>query len=370
MQRATERVVLVASSEFTLKSSAVRRTLEQRLIDDLKFALRRENLDCSRVEKEAARFVVFGTKQTDLASAVCRKVFGVAYAASALLLSSPTVDDIVRSIVQLAREKLSTGKSFAIRAHRSIAGVISSRHVEVEAGTAVLRAFKDREVVVDLGDPDVTFYVDLVGSDAYVYCQRLNGPGGLPLSADWKMLAVLDSGQLSVLAAMAMMRRGCVVELFIPVSNFIDHLSPDAQLALAEKVGKLVTRPSYKAFVMEIDDVRNERRLAPAEWRDFVRASAIKFAKENRFKGLIFGEISGQLSSLNRYSGLSPLPIFYPLLGLEEEDLTELSTLAGLDNDESSLGWNSAEGRSYASQSEMKNLVEELQVPSVREVQF
>jgi thiamine biosynthesis protein ThiI len=240
----------------------------------------------------------------------------------------------------------------------------------VEAGTAVLRAFKDREVVVDLGDPDVTFYVDLVGSDAYVYCQRLNGPGGLPLSADWKMLAVLDSGQLSVLAAMAMMRRGCVVELFIPVSNFIDHLSPDAQLALAEKVGKLVTRPSYKAFVMEIDDVRNERRLAPAEWRDFVRASAIKFAKENRFKGLIFGEISGQLSSLNRYSGLSPLPIFYPLLGLEEEDLTELSTLAGLDNDESSLGWNSAEGRSYASQSEMKNLVEELQVPSVREVQF
>lgn len=369
MQTAAEPVVLVASSEFTLKSPAVRRTLEQRLIDDLKFALRRENLDCSRVEKEAARFVVFGTKKADFAAAVCRRVFGVAYAAPATLLTNPTLDDIVEAIVDIARERLSAGMSFAVRAHRSTSSVVSRRNVEVEAGRVVLRVFKEREVKVDLDDPNLTFYVDLTGDDAYVYCNKLNGPGGLPPSAEWKMLAVLDSGPLSVLAALAMMRRGCVVELFIPVSNTIAHLSSEAQLALAQKVGRLVTRPSYKAFVLEISELYVGRHIVSVDWRDFVRASAVKFAKENRFKGLIFGEISGQLASLNCYLGLSPLPIFYPLLGLEESDLSELSTLAGLDGCQLSPQLDQR-GRLYASQSEMKSLVEELQVPSVREVQF
>lgn len=369
LQTAAEPVVLVASSEFTLKSPAVRRTLEQRLIDDLKFALRRENLDCSRVEKEAARFVVFGTKKADFAAAVCRRVFGVAYAAPATLLTNPTLDDIVEAIVDIARERLSAGMSFAVRAHRSTSSVVSRRNVEVEAGRVVLRVFKEREVKVDLDDPNLTFYVDLTGDDAYVYCNKLNGPGGLPPSAEWKMLAVLDSGPLSVLAALAMMRRGCVVELFIPVSNTIAHLSSEAQLALAQKVGRLVTRPSYKAFVLEISELYVGRHIVSVDWRDFVRASAVKFAKENRFKGLIFGEISGQLASLNCYLGLSPLPIFYPLLGLEESDLSELSTLAGLDGCQLSPQLDQR-GRLYASQSEMKSLVEELQVPSVREVQF
>jgi thiamine biosynthesis protein ThiI len=339
------------------------------LIDDLKFALRRENVDHSRVEKEAGRFVVFGTKQADLAAAICRKVFGVAYAAQAVLLTNPKLDDIVQSTTEMAREQLSPGDSFAIRAHRSTSGLISRHSVEIEAGTAVLRAFKDRGVSVDLDRPDVTFYVDLVGSDAYLYSRKLRGPGGLPLSAQWKMLAVLDSGPLSVLAAVAMMRRGSVVELFIPVSNMIPHLSSEAQLALAQRTGKLVTRPNYKAFVMKVDELPVGRRMMPSGWRDFVRASAVKFARENRFKGLIFGEISGDLSSLNSYSGLSPLPIFYPLLGLEEEDITELSRLAGFEAREALSEWDSGL-RSHASQSEMRSLVEELAVPLVREVQF
>jgi thiamine biosynthesis protein ThiI len=211
--------------------------------------------------------------------------------------------------------------------------------------------------------------VDLVGDDAYVYNRKLNGPGGLPLSAQWKMLAVLDSGALSVIAALAMMRRGCVVELFIPVSNARNDLSSERQLALARKVSRLVTRPSYKAFVMEIDEPPISEQMVDAEWSEFVRASAVKFAQENRFKGLIFSDISGEISSLNSYSGLSRLPIFYPLLGLEKDDLTELLRLAGLESCELSFQRGSVEGPD-ALQRDMKVLFERLHVPAVREVLF
>jgi thiamine biosynthesis protein ThiI len=318
-----------------LKSSAVRRTLEQRLIDDLKFALRRDNLECSRVEKDAARLVVFGTKQADAAAALCSKVFGVAYAAPALLLIDPTLEDITEQVAELAQKHLTSGKSFAVRAHRSTPGAVSRRDVEVRSGSRVLDAMKHSGVTVDLDAPDVTFHVDLVGGDAYLYSEKLKGPGGLPLSAQWKMLAVLDCGPLSILAACAMMRRGCVVELLIPVSKTISALSSATQLALAEKVGRLVTRPNYKASVFEIDNLCEGRLTVGVNWRALTRAIAVKFAIENRFKGVIFGDVSGHLSSLERsYSTSTRPPIFYPLLGLEEEDLSELSTLAGIDESE------------------------------------
>jgi len=369
LPKATEPVVLVASSEFILKSSAVRRTLEQRLIDDLKFALRRENLNCSRVEKEAARLVVFGTKQNELAAIVCRSVFGVAYAAPALLLAAPTLQEIVESILQFSRQQLRPGKTFAIRAHRSISGSISRQDVERGAGSAVLGALKDKGVRVDLDDPDLTIHVDLVGSDAYVYYLKLVGPGGLPLSSQWKMLAVLDSGPLSILAALAMMRRGCVVEFLIPVSNLDSRLFSDSQLTLARRVGRLVTRPNYEAFVMDIDRLPQGKGAGLAGWKAFVRASAVKFAQENRFKGLVFGDISGNLSSFTNYPRLSSLPIFYPLLGLEAEDLSELSSLAGLDVSELLSDQSIGDG-SNAPESEMKSFFEEIGLPSVREVQF
>jgi tRNA uracil 4-sulfurtransferase len=365
LSRATEQVVLVASSEFTLKSSPVRRTLEQRLIDDLKFALRRANLDCSRVEKDAARFIVFGTKQTDQAAVLCGNVFGVAYAAPAVLLANPTKADIVETVIELARKQLSPGKSFAVRAHRSSSGTISGRQVELEGGSMLLSTFKGREITVDLDDPDVTFYVDLVGSDAYVYDRKFSGPGGLPLSAQWKMLAVLDSGPLSILAALAMMRRGCVVELFIPISGKISHISRGTQLTLAEKVGRLVTRPNYKGFVLEVDQISG--RSAGVDQKELVRAIAAKFARENRFRGLIFGDISGRLSALNDYARLSELPVVYPLIGLEPEDLSELSRLAGFDESDLSLQYE-AHPASHVSQVDMASLVLELNVPTVQEL--
>jgi thiamine biosynthesis protein ThiI len=242
--------------------------------------------------------------------------------------------------------------------------------VEVQGGSRVLRVMKERGVTVDLDAPDVTFYVDLVGSDAYVYTEKLKGPGGLPLSAQWKMLAVLDCGPLSILAACAMMRRGCVVELLIPVSETVPGLSSGVQLALAEKVGRLVTRPNYKAFILEIDLLFAGRLTVGGGWRRLVRAMAVKFARENRFKGVVFGDVSGHLSSLKgSYSTTTQQPVFYPLLGLEEEDLTDLSRLAGIDESELLLK-RDLEYRPDESHHEMESHFADLALPSVREVHF
>ncbi len=360
--------MLVASSEFILKSSPVRRTLEQRLIDDLKFALTRACFDGFRIEKEAARLVVLGARGPGDPAIPCSNVFGVAYAAPAQLLVKASLTDVTGTIVTLAEQRLQNGQSFAVRAHRSTDGSISRRDVEVKGGAAVLQLMKQRGIAVDLDDPDLTFYVDLVGEDAYVYCERLQGPGGLPLSSQWKMLATLDSGPFSILAAYAMMRRGCVVELFIPTSGIIGELAIRTQLGLARRLDRLVTRPNHKAFTLEIDPLleksSNDLHSRSDGWKQLVRSLAARFAKEKRFKALVLGDVSGNLQESTATK--VELPVFYPLLGLEGEDLAELSSLAGVGNDELmaneelAYSLSSVQGRDIGFTTEFGHLVHEV----------
>jgi len=332
LQDSAEQVVLVASSEFTLKSYPVRRTLEQRLVDDLRFALANEGERDAHIERDAARLVVHGARQTTKSALTCSRVFGVAYAAPALLLPAK-LEDVVRVLVDLASETLLENDSFAIRAHRSTPGTLSRREVELSGGTEVLRALKGRSISVDLEHPTLTIFVDLVGDWAYVYEKKIEGPGGLPLSSQWKMLAVLDSGPLTILAAYAMMRRGCMVQLFIPTSKILSSVTADIQLALARKLAQLVARPGYKAYTVDLDEVLGGQRRV-RDLRDFKQLSrdmAISFAKKKRFRGIILADAEGNLDSLMSYRySATELPIIHPLLGMERDDIDNLSRLVGI----------------------------------------
>ncbi len=330
--------MLVASAEFTLKSSPVRRTLEQRLIDDLRVKLTRAGLEGVRIEKNAARLVVRGIQEPSRAARLCSRVFGVAYAAPALMLPAST-QTVTQSIVNFARDGLQAGQSFAIRAHRSEPGPVSRRDIELKGGSEVLQTLKGRGVRVNLNQPDITFYVDLVGERAYVYTERFQGPGGLPLSSQWKMLAVLDSGPLTILAAYSMMRRGCLVELFVPISTNIPSFARDYQLNLVHKLREVVTRLSYRIFTIEFERLRRDgmvgQPLGLAASRQLVRMAATKVVKEKRFKGLILADISGKIGSATPQDLTEKqLPVFYPLIGLDRKDLAEMCRLMDLKEEE------------------------------------
>ena len=313
-----EPVVLVSSAEFALKSSPVRRSMEQRLIDDLRFAMLKAGFDGVKIEKDAGRILLRGIDDPTTVAALCSKVFGVAYAAPAIRVDS-SLETIKRSIVQLAKDELLSGQSFAVRSHRSSPSATSPRLVEIEGGAEVLKFLRAREVRVRLNHPDRTFFADLSGQNAYVYSTRIPGPGGLPISSDWKMLAILDSGPLSLFAAYVMMRRGCLVQLLIP---HIRHTQPslDQQLRLAQKLRDLVTRERYNAFVVSIDSLPTNHRL-------LIRLIGLDVAKQNRFRAVIFPDVAGAISQgmvLAKRSRELGLPIFQPLLGFDQNELDEL----------------------------------------------
>jgi thiamine biosynthesis protein ThiI len=291
-------------------------------MDDLKVGLTRAGVEGFKIEKDAGRIIIRGMRDADAAAQRCARVFGVAFAAPAVSLSA-SMESVLKAIVQLARAALGPGQSFAIRTHRATASPLSRREIEINGGSEVLRALQQNGVKVNLKTPDVTIFVDLVGDRAYVYHQRFLGPGGLPLSSQWRMLAVLDSGPLSVLAAYAMMRRGCLVEPLIPISETIPSFGKDQQLRLAQKLRDLVTRPSYRAFTVEFDSAQISS-LQYASARRLVRLASIKLATERRFRGIVFPDVAGEIATLHRGftegNEINP-PIFRPLIGLENDDL-------------------------------------------------
>jgi thiamine biosynthesis protein ThiI len=333
----SEPTVLVASSEFTLKSSPVRRTLEQRLIDDLKVGLTRNGFDGFRMEKDAGRIIVRGAQEAQSAARCCARVFGVAYAAPAMVLPA-SMNSVLEAIVRLAAKSLKPTQSFAIRAHRATPGPLSRHEIEIKGGSEVLRTLKPEAVKVDLTSPDVTFFVDLVGDHAYVYNERLTGPGGLPLSSQWRMLLILDSGPLSILAAYSMMRRGCLVEPLLPLSDTTHFFARDPQLRLARRLRDMVTRTSYRAFTLEFDRFLGGGRTNSFGYfnaRQFVRSAGVKLATEKRYKGIVCSDVAGELAALNELvSNQVGPPMFQPLIGLTSEELIEMCRQVDLAEEE------------------------------------
>ena len=319
-----EQVVLVSSAEFVLKSSPVRRSLEQRLVDDLRFALRNANIQNFTTDRVASRIIVGGINDALTTARVIAKIFGVAYAIPATRIEG-SMESLLIAIRQRAAENLTFGQSFAIRCHGSARSAISSRDVEKEAGSQILKALADRKIRVNLGHPDLLLSVDLASQYAYLYTNRLPGPGGLPLSSQWKMLGLLDS-PLSLFAAYVMMRRGCLTQFLIPCSTTDTRFQTDRQLALARKLRQFVTREKYPGFILELDKMSQTTNL--------IRRIVLEFASKQRFRGVVYADVGGSIAfdaSISERARELRLPIFQPLMGLDETDLDKLGQVLGVD---------------------------------------
>jgi thiamine biosynthesis protein ThiI len=287
--------------------------------------LRNADLRNFTIGKAAGRIIVGGINDASLAARTIARVFGVAYAVPAIRVEG-SMEAILSAVRQRAVDTLTTEQSFAIRCHRSSQSVISTRDVEREGGSQILNILAGRKIKVNLDHPDVLISVDLSGQTAYVYTTRLPGPGGLPLSSQWKMLGILDSGPLSLFAAYVMMRRGCLIQLLIPCSMTNIRFQSDRQLALARKLKEFVTRESYPGFILELD------RMPQATKN--IRRVGLEFARQHRFRGIILADVAGSIgfdSSLTRRSQELGVPVFQPLIGFDETDLSKLGKLFGVE---------------------------------------
>lgn len=199
--------LLIRYGELALKSPPVRREFEGRLRQNLLESFARAGVSCT-VSADHGHLYVH-TADARAAVALVRRLFGVVSASPARSVPS-NVEGIGKAVVELAGPHLSVGTRFAIRARRTGTHPFTSQELGAQVGGAILDAFPERQLKVDLTDPEVEFHVEVRGPITYLYIDKIPGPGGLPLGVAGKVGAHID-GVRGALGAYLLMKRGCRV---------------------------------------------------------------------------------------------------------------------------------------------------------------
>ena len=324
--------VLVRHGDLNTKSNTVKRYMVDLLVENLEAVLADRSVS-AEVEGNWNRPLIHTTQSSvEPAAKAAADVFGVVSTSPAVAVA-PDLDAICDTLAETARACYDGG-TFAVDASRADKRLaFTSEDVARQGGTAIWEAVADRfDPVVDLDDPDLTFGVEVREEAAYVYLERISGPGGLPLRSQAPMVALVSGGIDSPVAAYELMRRGSPV---IPVYVSLGHYGgPDHEARAIETVRKLsryapntdlgVYRVPGGETVSLLAETMEEGRMLSL--RRFFYRIAEHVVYEQDASGIVTGEAIGQKSSqtaqnLGVTDRATSLPIHRPLLTWDKQDI-------------------------------------------------
>ncbi|GAA0198053.1 tRNA uracil 4-sulfurtransferase ThiI [Haladaptatus pallidirubidus] len=321
--------VLVRHGDVGVKSRKVQTEMERRLRDNMAAILEDRDID-AEVERRWSRLLVH-TDETSVedATTAAADTFGV-QSASPTVVVSPEQAIIEETLADAAREHYDGG-TFAVRARRSAKDhPFTSAELEREGGTAVWEAVENPEV--DLDNPDITFSVEVRETEAFVFIEKRDGPGGLPLGTQTKLVSLVSGGIDSPVSTWEVMKRGSpVIPVYLELGDFG---GPDHEARAIETVRKLKQyAPNHDMRVRKVPAGEAMNRLAdevgPARmlsFRRFMYRVAERVAREESAHGIVTGEAIGQKSSqtarnLGVVSAATTMPIHRPLLTMDKSDI-------------------------------------------------
>lgn len=191
---------------------------------------------------------------------------------------------------------------------------------------------------VDVKRPEWRVRIE-VREDLYIYVEEKEGPGGLPVGSAGRGLLMLSGGIDSPVAGYLMAKRGLKLEAVY------FHTYPFTSDEALEKVKTLASTlaPHFigiRLHVVPFTDfqLRIKERAREDEVTLLMRAGMVriaeKIAQQTGAGALITGESLSQVASqtiesLRFTGGMSGLPVFRPLIGLDKEEIIRLSRKIG-----------------------------------------
>lgn len=307
-------LILARYGEIGLKSRPVRRRFEGQLKDNILYAFEQEELDCV-VKRIPGRFLVM-TSDIEKGVDILSRIFGLTSVSPARRAKSP-MDEILAAGLDYAREwraENPDARTFAVRSRRSGDHEFSSQDVAVKLGRVVL---EDEEaganLEVNLDEADFELHVDVRGTQTFIFSEKIEGPGGLPLGTAGRVVALLKDRN-SLVGAWLMMKRGCTV---LP----IHFEGPTGRPERAAEYEKVLRRWYLRGGLRSIDhteaaDFPDELACALCV-RQMVRKAA-RFAKRRRAKTVVTGELLSSTTAphMGLAAETAEVTILRPLMGL------------------------------------------------------
>ncbi|WP_296798234.1 tRNA uracil 4-sulfurtransferase ThiI [uncultured Methanobrevibacter sp.] len=328
-------LIVARYGEVGLKSTKVRSRFERKLVKNIKAAI-----DCD-VDRNQGRIYIFPQNFDDAVENLNR-VFGIVSYSPAISTYS-NFEDIDKTLGEyvenLASENMIDEETkFAIKCRRVGNHDFTSQEMAAFCGGVVRKKVL---APVDLTNPELTIFVEVRGDDTFIYHEKIQGPGGLPLGTQGKVVCLVSSGIDSPVAAYLMMKRGCEV-----IALYCDNDPFTSQLAL-ENYNKLVDQlqnyaagvPIKKRIVKYGDYLQKAKEDAPEKMTCVLCKSGMykiaeKLANKMGALAIVDGSSVGQVASQTLNNILATrygvdMPILSPLIGLDKAEITKIAEEIG-----------------------------------------
>lgn len=185
---------------------------------------------------------------------------------------------------------------------------------------------------VDLDEPDLVVYLEMLPAETFYFFGKEPGAGGLPTGSGGRVACLLSGGIDSPVAAFRMMRRGCSV-LLVHFHSY-PILSQVSQEKVREIAG-LLTRYQLRSRLVLVPFGELQQRLVLAVpppvrvvvYRRMMMRIAERMARLWHARALVTGEVLGQVASqtlenLTTVAAATTLQVLRPLVGMDKDEIT------------------------------------------------
>ena len=245
--------------------------------------------------------------------------------------------DIIENQVSSMSKAIKKGETFRISVQRVDKKFpIGSLELEKQLGQAVVDK-TGREV--DLDNPCNTFYLELIENKAYLFSEKINGYGGLPVGSSGHVVCLLSTGIDSPVAAWMAMKRGCSTTF---VFNYNHPLADKKEKENIANIYKILEQynPKARLFVISFGGIQREikekisSRLRCIICKRFMYKVAEAISAKEDAKAIITGESIGQVASqtiesIHAMNTAVNIPILRPLIGFNKQETIDLAKEIG-----------------------------------------
>jgi thiamine biosynthesis protein ThiI len=276
--------LLVRYGEIGLKSASVRRRFEQQLVADIRRRHALAGVPC--VISQARGRVFIDSDDWRRSCEILSRTFGVVSFSPVTKVSSE-VEELKKAVLEFSKPLMFKDAAFAVRSRRSGNHPYTSQEIAGTLGEAILKDNASLGITVDLEEPDVEVFVEVRDRSAYLFSTALPGPGGMPLGSQGRALSVVDS-ENGLASTWLMMKRGCSVLIMTPNRSLVDPLE------------------KWYPNIKTVDPLTDPFQLA----------------RNGECIGIA---LAWRLSEIGKNGPLKgDLPVFYPLVGMSEEEVRSL----------------------------------------------
>jgi len=293
--------------------------------------------DEARVERGQGRlFVTCPARHVEAAVESLRHVFGLSSISAALEVPQQ-LDSMTQIALELVRQRIVPGPppaSFRVTARRSDKTFpLGSPEIGQRIGAAIVERFG---LAVDLHTPELVLGVEVGPRRSFVFADRVEGAGGLPVGVTGTVTLLLSGGIDSPVAGHLMQKRGCVLHpVYFHSPPYTGDRTLDKVLQLARRLASAQGRRMALGVVpftevqLAIRD-RCPQQMAVVLYRRMMMRIACHLARGQGCLALATGENLGQVASqtlenLACIETAADLPVLRPLL---THDKTETIALA------------------------------------------